>query len=105
MNRGEALAWLVKNWSKSERFNELRLLAGLRFEGKWENNPLQTRQTLLDFFSHIPPDTWWNIQSFINAIKQQKPDFQRTAGDYDTWYVIEEKSNTYLRGFQNWDLV
>ncbi|HEY59385.1 MAG TPA: hypothetical protein G4N92_01685 [Anaerolineae bacterium] len=104
-NRGTALASLASTWLHSKDFNELRLLRGLVFEGKWQNNPLQTRKTILGWLQHIPANTWWNIKSFISDVQVRQPDFQRPAGDYDSWFIRDESSGKYLRGFSNWEKV
>lgn len=103
--RGEALVHIFRAWKQSTLINELRLLPDLISEGKWENDTLRTRQTLLDYLNDIPPDTWWNLNSFISAIKQRNPDFQRPAGDYDSWFIRRASSEDYLRGFESWDEV
>ncbi|HWT82543.1 MAG TPA: helicase-associated domain-containing protein [Candidatus Methylomirabilis sp.] len=33
------------------------------------------------------------------------PDFQRPAGDYDSWFIRQETSGEYLRGFESWEEV
>ena len=104
-NRANALVALSQNWIKSSTFNELRLLPGLKFEGKWQNNPLQTRQTVFDLLSQLPQDSWWNLASFVNAIKEVHPDYQRPAGDYDSWFIRKENSDGFLGGFSAWDEV
>ena len=103
--RGKALAFLVQAWLTSQTFNELRLLPGLRAEGNWQNDPLRARETILQFISHLPRSTWWNLNAFIVAIKQTHPDFQRPAGDYDSWYLYDINTQTFLRGFEYWDQV
>lgn len=103
--RSEALKKLTTAWMDSRSCNDLRLLPGLRFEGQWENDPLLTRKTILDFLSQIPQDTWWNLTSFIQAIHDRHPNYQRPAGDYDSWFIRQEDSEIYLRGFSSWDLV
>ncbi len=104
-NRGDTLAQLFQDWKNSKLINELQLLPDLTFEGNWENDPLNTRLTLLDCLSSIPTGTWWNLGSFISAIKQRNPDFQRPAGDYDSWFIREKATGEYLRGFEAWDEV
>ena len=101
--RGEALAYLARYWLKSRNFNELRLLPGLRCEDGFTNDPLQTRQTILGWLSALPQNSWWNLASFINAVHERHPDFQRPAGDYDSWFIFSETSGIYLRGFSTWD--
>lgn len=103
--REAALASLVEAWQSSETFNELRLLPGLAFEGAWDNQPLVTREFLLNLLEPIPEGVWWSIPSFIRDIKQKYPDFQRPAGDYDTWFIKRLADGQYLRGFAHWDEV
>ena len=75
-------------------FNDLRCLPGLTFEGQWDNHPRQTRLTLLDMLSHLPQDTWWSLNSLVSAIREKMPDFQRPGGDYDSWFIRKEGSDT-----------
>ena len=103
--RPKALADLVFKWMNSTRFNELRLLPRLLFEGEWINDPLKTRNEILELVAHIPQGQWWNLQSFIQAVKEAKPDFQRPAGDYDSWFIRRKEDKEYLRGFNSWDEV
>jgi hypothetical protein len=104
-SRPGALVELLQSWRKSKKFNELRLLPNLSMEGNWENDPLRSRQEVLDFLKGIPAETWWNLGSFQAAIKQHHPDFQRPAGDYDSWFIRDSQTGEFLRGFENWDAV
>ena len=102
-SRGEALAQLARAWLGSSSIDEIRLLPGLRMEGEWENDPLRTRQTILDFLSGVPKGAWWSLSAFVAAIKEHHPDFQRPAGNYDSWYLRDKDTSEYLRGFEHWD--
>jgi len=104
-SRADALQMLVEAWQASETFNELRLLPGLICEGEWTNQPLVTREFLLNLLDAIPDDKWWSLVSFVRDIKQKFPDFQRPAGDYDSWFIKRESDGQYLRGFTFWDEV
>jgi hypothetical protein len=104
-SRGEALAQIASAWMHNELFNELRLLPGLKFEGEWVNNPLQTRQTVLEMLSQLPQGAWWSLPAFIAGVRERRPDFQRPAGDYDSWFIRKDGTETYLRGFSSWDEV
>ncbi len=101
--RPAALQALFNAWLASPIFNELRLLPGLAFEGGWDNHPLETRQTLFGLLGPIPPTTWWSIGALTRDVKQKQPDFQRPAGDYDTWFIKRESDGVFLRGFAHWD--
>ena len=100
--RSTALAQLTRAWLSSDTFNELRLLPGLSTEGDWTNDPRRTRQAVLDFLAGVPPATWWSLPAFVAAVRQQQPDFQRPAGDYDSWFIRHLESGEFLRGFEHW---
>ena len=53
----------------------------------------------------IPEGKWWSLNAFTRDIKQKYADFQRPAGDYDSWFIKRESDGQYLRGFSNWDQV
>jgi len=104
-SRGEALAWLVKSWLTSDAFNELHQLPGLVCEGEWSNQPLAARRFLLGLLSRIPVGQWWSLNAFVRLIKEKHADFQRPAGDYDSWFIKRASDGVYLRGFIAWDEV
>ncbi len=103
--RPEALQTLADAWLESESFNELRQLPGLVFEGEWQNQPLITREFLLNLLDAIPEGKWWSLPAFIRDVKAKYPDFQRPAGDYDSWFIKRKADGEYLRGFAHWDQV
>lgn len=103
--RGEALAALAKAWLESQAFNELSLLADLLLEGEWANDPRRARRAILDLLLTVPRGAWWNLESFVAGVREQQPDFQRPAGDYDSWFIRSRKSGEYLRGFECWEQV
>jgi hypothetical protein len=103
--RANALAALARAWLHSPLINELRLLPGKVFEGDWQNDALRARQAILDFVSTIPRATWWSLPAFITDVRERHADFQRPAGDYDSWYIRDEISGEFLRGFSHWEVV
>ena len=52
----------------------------------------------------VPPDDWWPVSEFVQFVKDNDPDFQRPAGDYDSWYIRDASTGEY-RGFESWDRV
>jgi hypothetical protein len=104
-SRADALQMLIEAWQSSETFNELRLIPGILCEGEWKNQPQVTREFLLDLLEAIPEGKWWSLIPFMRDIKQKFPDFQRPAGDYDSWFIKRESDGQYLRGFAYWDEV
>jgi len=92
-------------WTKDNSFNELTLLPNLSFEGKWKNNPAKTRRNLLEIISNLDPDNWFSITGFINWMHQTHPDFQRSRGEYDLWFIRNIEADKFINGFENWYLV
>ena len=86
-NRAEAFAQLRKAWRESDTFNELHQVPSIICEGEWTNPIQETRHKLFGFIDALPKNKWWNLNSFIADIKTHNPDFQRTAGDYDAWFI------------------
>src|SRR6185503_2072729 len=103
--RKDALKILQDAWMESTTFNELKLMPGILCEGEWTNQPLETREFLLNLLNAIPEGKWWSLNSFVRDIKQKYADFQRPAGDYDSWFIKRESDGQYLRGFSYWDQV
>jgi hypothetical protein len=103
--RPEALAMLQNAWVESDSFNELCLMPTIVCEGEWKNQPQETREFLLNLIDAIPEGKWWSLNAFVRDIKQKYADFQRPAGDYDSWFIKRVSDGQYLRGFASWDQV
>jgi hypothetical protein len=114
-SRGEALLRLARAWLTSPDFDDLRLIPTLEAEGAWRNDPLAARRSLLDFLSTLPgwlaaggaaaERPFYSLPAFVSAVYRQFPDYQRTEGDYDSWYLRRAGTEEYLRGFETWDEV
>ena len=104
-SRHDALKMLQEAWIESESFNELRLMPTIICEGEWKNQPEETREFLLNLLDAIPDGKWWSLNAFIRDIKAKYADFQRPAGDYDSWFIKRTSDGQYLRGFEHWDEV
>lgn len=103
--RKDALNLLHKAWLESTTFNELKLMPSLVCEGEWTNQPQETREFLLNLLGAIPAGKWWSIGAFVRDVKQKYADFQRPAGDYDSWFIKRAADGQYLRGFSYWEQV
>ena len=103
--RVDAMKILQDAWIESDTFNELWLMPGIICEGEWRNKPQETREFLLDLLDPIPEGKWWSLGAFLRDIKQKYADFQRPAGDYDSWFIRRKSDGQYLRGFASWDQV
>ena len=96
---------LVEAWRSSSTFDELRLMPDIICEGEWTNTAFDTRNSMFGFLETVPRNKWWNLNSFVKAIKEKYPNFQRPAGDYDSWFIKRASDGVYLRGFEHWDEV
>jgi hypothetical protein len=103
VHRPEALLQLTQTWLKSSTHNDLHRVPQLEAEGEWQNDPLGARRLIIDLLQKLPQDTWWNLSAFVADIRQAQPDFQRPAGDYDSWYLKDAQSGEFLRGFEHWN--
>ena len=103
--RAEALEILQNAWIESDSFNELCLMPTIVCEGEWKNHPQESREFLLNLVDAIPEGKWWSLNAFVRDIKQKYADFQRPAGDYDSWFIKRASDGQYLRGFASWDQV
>ena len=94
-------------WQTSQSWNDLCRTPGLACEdtGNWHNDPIATRERLLPLLAQLEPGAWTTLDALVAAVKTTAPDFQRPDGDYDTWYIRERDSQTYLRGFDCWGAV
>lgn len=100
-SRESQLTGLADAWSSSA-WNELQHVPGIICEGEgWHNDPILARTALLDALPRT--GDWFRIDDLVELIKRVQPDFQRPDGNYDTWYVREIATDTYLTGFDNWD--
>lgn len=68
-------------------------------------DPVAARQALLALLARCPAEGWWSVASFVRAVKEAHPDFQRPDGDYTAWYIRDVASGEYLSGFSSWDAV
>jgi hypothetical protein len=97
---------LAEAWRDTTLFNDLWHTPGLLPEDTgWRNDPLLARQTVLTFLEMVPPDQWWPVADLVALVKAEEPDFQRPAGDYDSWYIRDAEGGDYLQGFESWDRV
>ena len=82
--------------------NELKLLPNIIFMGKWKNDPTKTRKILLEIIAKLPQNKWFRISDFIDWMYHRHPDFQRSGGEYETWFMKDATNDEYLNGFGNW---
>ncbi len=103
--RRVSLQRLIRLWVRSRDWNDLQALPHLEAPSGWPNDPLAGRQAVLDLLRPIPPGTWWDLDTFLQAVRDRQPAFQRPAGDFDSWYLRDRRTGAFLRGFEHWDAV
>ena len=103
------LAALQVGWREDPTWNDLCRVPALVCdqEPRWQqrHDPVMTRKSLLALLARVPPDAWWTLDSFLRAVKDFHPDFQRPDGDYTSWYIRDAASGEYLAGFESWERV
>ena len=90
-------------WKESAAINDLLMLPGLEFEGAWRNDPVYSRQAILDQLTSFDVQSWYSLASFIARVKIEIPEFLRPAGDVDSWSIRKSGTRDYLAGLAHWD--
>jgi len=104
--RAGQLRALAEAWRDSKTWNDLLHVPSLRAEpGAWRNDPLGTRAFVLQLCADLPAGEWRSLDSFVAFVHEHHPDFQRHAGDYDSWYIRSAATGEFLRGFEHWQEV
>lgn len=105
--RADQLKELQDAWRHDPDWNDLCRVPSLQCdqETPWRNDPVATRQALVSLLARCPLDAWWSMDSFLAAVKDSHPDFQRPDGDYSSWYIRDAASGEYLSGFESWERV
>lgn len=103
--RSAAFSNICFFWMEDSLINELKLLPNIIFEGKWKNDPVKTRKNLLEIIAELPINKWFQISDFVDWMYHRHPDFQRSGGEYDSWFIKDAANDEYLNGFENWHRV
>ncbi len=105
-SHGEALYALAQSWRNSSGWNDFNLLGHLEpGPGGWPNDPHASRGAALDFLKRVPRNRWWDLEAFLADVRERYPSFQRPGGDFDSWYLRDRRTGTFLRGVSSWDAV
>ncbi|HEY71435.1 MAG TPA: hypothetical protein G4O08_12720, partial [Anaerolineae bacterium] len=100
----QSLNRLVRAWAGSVSWNDLAHTALLTHAGKhWPNDPLATRQNVIEIMAELRSGTWYEIDTFVSFVHDRRPDFQRPGGDFDSWYLRDVTTGTFLQGFAHWN--
>ena len=104
-SRSHALRDLLLAWKNSVTWNDLAVLPHIVCNtDAWPNDPGLSRQGVLDLLQPLKPGLWWDLNDFVEMIRQTDPAFQRPGGDFDSWY-LQNQSGIFLHGIENWNMV
>lgn len=98
-----ALKEMTQLWRSSTEINDLLMIPDLVFEGTWRNDPVFSRNAILEQLLNLDMQTWFSLSSFIFRVKNEMPDFLRPAGNFDNWSIRQKGSKEYLAGREHWD--
>ena len=100
---------LFDAWFQSNSWNDLRQVPVLdcRNLERWgaPAYPANTRANFGQVLVTLPLTYWYRTTDVVHALHRHVPDFQRTTGDYDSWYVWHKEQQSFVGGFDNWLLV
>ncbi len=100
---------LQEAWRDDPTWNDLchvpSLVCDLETGWHLRYDVVATRKAFLSLLAHCPQHAWWSLDSFVKAVKETHPDFQRPDSDYTRWYIRDAASGDYLSGFGSWDHV
>ena len=105
-SRRDILERVRRAWTGTKRWNDLAQVHHLRVaRGGWPNDPLVSRQAILDLLGQVALGEWWDLASFIQSVQDLRPFFQRPAGAFDAWYLQDTRTGAFLRGLAHWHAV
>ena len=104
-SRSQAVRDLLLTWKDSVTWNDLAVLPHIVCNtDAWPNDAKLSRQGVLDLLQPLKPGLWWDLNDFVEGIRQTHPAFQRPGGDFDSWY-LQDQNGIFLHGIENWNRV
>ena len=100
---------LWDTWFRSDTWSDLRHVPILdcRNLERWgaPAHAAGTRGNFGQALAALPLTRWFRQSDVVEAVHRFNPDFQRTTGDYDSWYVWHRGKEAFVGGFDNWHQV
>lgn len=105
-SRASQIWELQETWARDAAWDDLRHVSGIRCEETgWRNDPLVARETVLGLLSRCRTHTWLSIAGYVDAVREQYPDYARPDGDFDSWYIRDARTGEFLSGLEHWDRI
>jgi len=98
-----ALQTLWKSWLGKGMPAEITLLPEIVLDGDPPLDAVRARRQVLSYLEALSAEEWWSIESFLSQVKERHPDFLRSGGEYDSWFIKRRTGEEYLSGFEYWD--
>lgn len=98
-----AVDQLWQCWLRAREVGELQMLPDIQIEGELVLDHRQVRETALSYLDDLGAGEWWSLESFVSQVKERNPDFVRSGGDYQAWFIRGRNSEDFLSGFEHWD--
>ncbi len=108
LRQSDAAQWLATfaGWRDDADWDELLHLPTILCEqAGWQSQPARARRRLCAILSAYPADTWYDLESLLQALRDHHPDYLRPDGDLDSWLIRDAESGAYLRGLESWHAV
>lgn len=105
--RPEQRVTIWDTWRNSTEWNDLCRTPGLECTNTeaWQNDVLQTRTSVLQSLSQLQPNCWYSLADLVAVMKEHSPNFQRPTGNFNNWYIRDNSTQEFLKGFESWDAV
>ncbi len=93
-------------WRDDPDWDELRHLPSLLCEEPgWGNQPARARRRLCALLAGYEAETWYDLASLLESLRDHHPDYLRPDGDLDSWLIRDAQTGEYLRGMESWGAV
>jgi hypothetical protein len=105
LRQRDAEQWLetFTAWRDDAGWDELLHLPTILCEqAGWQNQPARARRRLCAILAAFAPGVWYDLESLLQALRDQHPDYLRPDGDLDSWLIRDAQSGEYLRGLDSW---
>lgn len=93
-------------WRDDRTWDELYDLPGIICDrSTCPNEPWGARKRLCSHLEGLAEEQWYELDSFVAALRQVQPDYLRPDGDMDSWLVRDAASGEFLRGMSSWEAI
>lgn len=104
--RGHALQELALAWLRTKGWHDFQLLTHLDPGNvDWPTAADLQRQAAVDLIDRVPHEQWWDLDAFVEAVRQQFPSYARPGSRFDTWILRDRRTGAFLRGIEAWESV